>query len=506
MRRATPGLRHAVDHAPAARVQRAVVRNPTDGDRPGGSAAGHGHGAANVRPMGRNSTRRTTATRRPASRAPSHLRSLDSAMRPVAWSSPSATQSMEYLVRKPGYQDLAIKPEVETRELSVTLVPETDPIKLAEAKPASVWLGALDLGDRDTKLHFQTQCTFCHQQGNAFIRMERTPEAWSDIITRMQRYGARLSSQDQRALPERLSAGYRKLRENPQLLADPLPWSPALTGITITEWPLGDIFSQVHDMLVAANGLVYVADNIQDRLVRSRPEDEPGHRLQDPAPRGRAERRLAGGAAEEFSQARQHFERAFARRVTSRRAHLHHALGAAPPGRVRPRDQGLHAARDGRRFLSAHDSRGPEGSRVVYRRAVEPGRDVRPHDEALHDVRPADPRLPRVAQRANHRGDLQADELGRAARQLVAGRPRRPPAPLCPMASTLRPTAPCGSRACTPTRSVRSIPARQDHHDRHTLQGSAAAAHRRSGQTLDHGFPRVGDRAFRSRDESVHAL
>ena len=174
--------------------------------------------------------------------------------------------SREYLVRKPGYQDLAIKPEVETRELYVTLVPETDPVRLAEAKPASVWLGALDLGDRDTKLHFQTQCTFCHQQGNSFIRMERTPEAWGDIIHRMQRYGARLSSQDQRALPERLSAGYRKLRENPQLLADPLPWSPALTGITITEWPLGDIFSQVHDMLVAANGLVYVADNIQDRL------------------------------------------------------------------------------------------------------------------------------------------------------------------------------------------------------------------------------------------------
>ncbi|MBP7012929.1 MAG: hypothetical protein V9E93_03420 [Steroidobacteraceae bacterium] len=180
--------------------------------------------------------------------------------------------SMEYLVRKPGYQDLAIKPAIETRELSVSLMPETDPIRLAEAKPASAWLGALDLGDRDTKLHFQTQCTFCHQQGNAFIRMERTPEAWSDIIHRMQRYGARLSSKDQRALPERLSAGYRKLRENPQLLADPLPWSPALTGITITEWPLGDIFSQVHDMLVAANGLVYVADNIQDRLYEVDPQ------------------------------------------------------------------------------------------------------------------------------------------------------------------------------------------------------------------------------------------
>jgi streptogramin lyase len=82
----------------------------------------------------------------------------------------------------------------------------------------------------------------------------------------MIRYGSRLSTADQEALPARLAEGYRKLRENPQLVPEPLPWSPALAGTTITEWPIGDVFSQVHDMLVAANGLVYVADNIQDRL------------------------------------------------------------------------------------------------------------------------------------------------------------------------------------------------------------------------------------------------
>jgi streptogramin lyase len=176
------------------------------------------------------------------------------------------TEAMEYLVRKPGYRDLALKPPLEDRELTVTLEPETDPLKLAEARPASSWLGALDIGDRDTKLHFQTQCTFCHQQGNSFIRMDRTPEEWSTIISRMMRYGSRLSSQDQKALPERLSAGYRDLRENPERVPDPRPWDPSLAGVTITEWPLGDIFSQVHDMLYAANGLAYVADNIQDRL------------------------------------------------------------------------------------------------------------------------------------------------------------------------------------------------------------------------------------------------
>lgn len=173
---------------------------------------------------------------------------------------------MNYLLRKPGYQDLLVEPSAVQQELAVSMQPETDPVKLAEARPASSWLGALDLGDRDTKLQFQLQCTFCHQQGNAYIRIERTPEQWHEIISRMMRYGSRLSTRDQKALPEKLAAGYRTLRENPDLVPEPPPWSPSLSAVTITEWPIGDAFSQVHDMLVAKNGLVYVADNIQDRL------------------------------------------------------------------------------------------------------------------------------------------------------------------------------------------------------------------------------------------------
>jgi len=44
---------------------------------------------------------------------------------------------MEYLVRKPGFQDLAIKLPAGTSTLGVTLQPETDPFRLAEARPAS---------------------------------------------------------------------------------------------------------------------------------------------------------------------------------------------------------------------------------------------------------------------------------------------------------------------------------------------------------------------------------
>jgi streptogramin lyase len=102
--------------------------------------------------------------------------------------------------------------------------------------------------------------------------MDRTPEAWSDVIHRMISYGSRLATADQRAMPAKLAEGYRKLRDNPALVPDTAPWSPALSDATITEWPIGDIMSQTHDMLVGTNGLVYVADNIQDRLYEVNPQ------------------------------------------------------------------------------------------------------------------------------------------------------------------------------------------------------------------------------------------
>ena len=231
---------------------------------------------------------------------------------------PDRAGVLNYRLRKPGYRDAMLslplpslsdesdaqdgQEQVErSAEKSaeapqatvVVLERETDPFRLAEARPANAWLGALDIGDADTKKHFMLQCGFCHQQGNSFTRMERTPEAWREVIDRMVGYGSRLSSADREILPARLSAGYRMLRDNPDRVPSSTPWPDHLAGATITEWPIGDLMSQTHDMLVASSGLVYVADNIQDRLyevnpvtdeitvykIPHKPGDEPGGML-----------------------------------------------------------------------------------------------------------------------------------------------------------------------------------------------------------------------------------
>jgi streptogramin lyase len=184
---------------------------------------------------------------------------------------PERGAAVKYLVRKPGYRDASVDAAAGQATLRVVLERETDPLRLAEAKPANVWLGALDLGDEQRKKHFMLQCAFCHQQGNAYLRRERSAAEWHDAIQRMVRYGSRLSSADQKALPELLSQGWRTLHEQPQRLATPAPWSPALADTTITEWPIGDAMSQTHDQLLGLDGKLYVADNIQDRLYQIDP-------------------------------------------------------------------------------------------------------------------------------------------------------------------------------------------------------------------------------------------
>lgn len=175
-------------------------------------------------------------------------------------------QATKLLVRKAGFRDATVDVTPGRADLSVKLQRETDALKLAESRPANAWLGALDIGDAKRKQHFMLQCAFCHQQGNAFTRRERSADEWQALIGRMVRYGSRLSTEDQKALPALLNDGWRTLREHPERIAAPAPWSTTLAATTITEWPIGDAMSQTHDQLLGRDGKVYVADNIQDRV------------------------------------------------------------------------------------------------------------------------------------------------------------------------------------------------------------------------------------------------
>jgi streptogramin lyase len=177
-------------------------------------------------------------------------------------------------LRKPGFKDLSVA----SRELGagkpLTLLAETDAKALAEQRPSNAWTATLTQGipDPEVRKEFLLHCGFCHQQGSAFLRRDRSAEEWSSAVKRMVRYGSRLSSQSQKDLPARLSSHWQDINAHPDKVPASTPWSPALSSATVTELPLGDRFSQMHDFLMHSNGFVYVGDNLQDRLYEVNPD------------------------------------------------------------------------------------------------------------------------------------------------------------------------------------------------------------------------------------------
>ena len=181
-------------------------------------------------------------------------------------------QPVTLRVRAPGYRDALVGPVDATAAVAIRMERISDPLELAESLPANVWAAAVELGDEALRKRYKLQCSYCHQQGSALMRMPRGEELWSAAIERMVGYGARLPTQDQKAVPTLLVRAYDDLRAHPAKLGAPTPWAAMLSQAVIEEIPAGDSMSQMHDMLTHSNGMVYVGDNIQDRLWEINPQ------------------------------------------------------------------------------------------------------------------------------------------------------------------------------------------------------------------------------------------
>ena len=183
-------------------------------------------------------------------------------------------QPVRIRLRLPDYEDVTVE-FMGNEDKVLKINPITNTLDLAQSRPANTWLAALDFTGKtavnDLKKHYVMQCGFCHQQGSHFFRRPRSEEAWQDIIYRMVGYGSRVHNEAQAVLPKVLSEEYGRLYNQPDLILSSTPWNNYLNKAKITEWPIGDAFSQMHDLLYHTNGLVYVGDNLQDRLYEINP-------------------------------------------------------------------------------------------------------------------------------------------------------------------------------------------------------------------------------------------
>jgi streptogramin lyase len=173
-----------------------------------------------------------------------------------------------YRARAQGYVD-AYFPTIDGELIMQRMTPEQH----IASFPSNVWLSQLTFGgDEALKNSFELNCSFCHQQASPFMRNERTEEQWLSVMERMNTYGARLPADDQQQAARLLRKEYRELREDPSVIPQPKAWEKHLSGIELTEWPIGDGFSQMHDFLIHPNGYVYVGDNLFDRLYEIDPK------------------------------------------------------------------------------------------------------------------------------------------------------------------------------------------------------------------------------------------
>ena len=165
-----------------------------------------------------------------------------------------AAGERKFVVRKQGYFDAHVTVDNDDASLEVTLELLTDEKLIADSKPANLWLSELDFNWAEepalAREHFLLHCGFCHQQASVFMRLSRTEEQWVDIIDRMQMYGAMASKDFAEGAPAGLSAAYDKLNQRYAELPAFEAWEAGLSLATITEWPIGDEFSQMHDFVL----------------------------------------------------------------------------------------------------------------------------------------------------------------------------------------------------------------------------------------------------------------
>jgi len=178
----------------------------------------------------------------------------------VSFDEPEAP--VRYRARAQGYVDAYF----EQIEGELVLKKMTEEQYIA-SYPSNVWLSQLTFGgDEALKKTFQLNCAFCHQQASPFMRNERTEEQWISVIERMNTYGARLPEDDHQQVAKLMQKEYRALRENPRTVPEPRRWEDHLSSVEMTEWPIGDGFSQMHDFLLHPNGFIYIGDNLFDRI------------------------------------------------------------------------------------------------------------------------------------------------------------------------------------------------------------------------------------------------
>jgi streptogramin lyase len=191
-------------------------------------------------------------------------------------------------VRRIGWKDLEREQDLPPGStiLDLVLERETDPAAVAAQLPANRWYHLVleRLPDPAQREELKRQCTYCHQQGSAATRVQRSPEDWHRVLMLMGSMGGLLSADLRGRIPALYNEAYDPATAIPELTAplgepgfEPPPPAAARSAV-IDEWDLGGHASVQHDVVLHPDGRLYSVDMSQDELYRLDPGVPDGGR------------------------------------------------------------------------------------------------------------------------------------------------------------------------------------------------------------------------------------
>ncbi len=174
-------------------------------------------------------------------------------------------RSRHYLYQDFFSSSISLK-DGENSDLTLEMKPYLSFKDLAEKLPSSShYQKLLAASGEKFSQEIMTQCAVCHQLGTAQMRKPRDAKVWRDIVLRMEGMGALLTDDLLDKLPDIFSQTY----DGSSLALDQAP-GLRLPGpspkATIREWAVGNQKSNIQNIVVHQNGLIYAADMGLDRL------------------------------------------------------------------------------------------------------------------------------------------------------------------------------------------------------------------------------------------------
>ncbi len=183
--------------------------------------------------------------------------------------------TLKLRARLPYYRDAHATVEVAgnaTSQEHVVMEIMTGEQEISDSLPAAYHFYSLPFEAGDDKdfnaYQFQRDCLSCHQMGNPFTRLPRTPESWAVTIQRMHRMVGNFDEElrDRRSVI--LSKGFNG---KPVSVRPEFPIDQELKTAKVYEYMLERAFVP-HDSIVhPTNGLIYTVDQALDHMVVTDP-------------------------------------------------------------------------------------------------------------------------------------------------------------------------------------------------------------------------------------------